>query len=261
MEDSVSLNKFLSHTGLCSRREADKWIESGRVKINGRVAKKGNRVLPSDSVSLDDEPVGGKMPKSTYIIFNKPIGVTTTTDANDKSNIIDFIGHEERIFPVGRLDKDSSGLIILTNDGDVVNKILRSEHNHEKEYIVTVDRPVNKGFIEKMSNGVPILGRLTKKCEVEAIGKCSFRIVLTQGMNRQIRRMCEHLGYRVRGLQRIRIMNLHLGRLKPGKWRNIKKEELAALFSTMGDVSSQPIAPKKRKYNPRRPSTKGRKKS
>lgn len=231
-QESTSLNKYLSQSGLCSRREADKWIEAGRVTLNGKTAKKGNRVAIGDEVLLDGQPLFDE-PKKVYIVFNKPQGITCTTDRNDKDNIIDFIGHEQRIFPVGRLDKASSGLILLTNDGDIVNRILRAENKKEKEYIVAVDRPINKGFVQKMSQGVPILGTVTRECEVEAINKTNFRIVLTQGLNRQIRRMCEHLGYHVRALTRVRIMHIHIGHLKPGRWRNLTKGELKQLFASI----------------------------
>ncbi len=231
MEDnaqSISLNKYISSTGICSRREADKWIEAGRVKINGQTAKKGNRVLENDVVTLDDKALKPK-PKLVYIALNKPPGITCTTDLRDKDNIIDFVGHPQRIFPIGRLDKASSGLILLTNDGDIVNEILRVENNHEKEYIVTVDKPVTDRFIRRMSQGVPILGTVTNPCQIEKKGKNVFKIILTQGLNRQIRRMCEYLGYKVRTLKRIRIMNIKLDGIKPGQWRDLKQEELKEL--------------------------------
>lgn len=226
--ETISLNKYISSTGACSRREADKWIEAGRVKINGKVAEKGNRVGQNDKVTIDNRPIKSK-PQSVYLALNKPPGITCTTDKRDKDNIIDFVNYKKRIFPIGRLDKASSGLILLTNDGDIVNKILRVENNHEKEYIVTVDKPITKVFIQKMSNGIPILGTVTKKCKVEKLGKFKFKIVLTQGLNRQIRRMCEHLNYNVITLKRIRIMNIQLDNLKVGKWRNLTNHELKKL--------------------------------
>lgn len=234
MDDrGISLNKYISSTGRCSRREADRLIESGRVMINGKKAKKGNRVFEDDVVVLDGETIKKKAkPKSIYIAFHKPAGVTTTTNAEVKGNIIDVIGHEKRIFPIGRLDKDSTGLILLTNDGDIVNKILRQEYNHEKEYLVTTDRPITKEFVQKMSSGVKILGKVTKECEVEKLSKYQFRIVLTQGMNRQIRRMCEALDYKVKLLHRIRIMHIHLNHLKPGRWRKLKHFEVEKLLDT-----------------------------
>lgn len=227
-DHSISLNKFISSTGICSRREADKWIEQGRVKINGKTAVKGNRVEKGDEVTLDGKILDTK-PDPVYLAFHKPPGITCTTDQKDPDNIIDFINYPDRIFPIGRLDKASSGLILLTNDGDAVNPILRSENNHEKEYIVKVDRPVTDRFIHKMSNGIPVLGQITKKCIVERVDKFIFRIILTQGLNRQIRRMCEFLGYKVHTLKRIRIVNIHLHNLPKGKWRKLTPNEIATL--------------------------------
>jgi len=227
-DQSTSLNKFISQTGICSRREADKWIDAGRVKINGVVAQKGNRVAEEDKVTVDGKSLKNK-PKQVYIALHKPPGITCTTDLKDKTNIIDFINYPKRIFPIGRLDKPSTGLILLTNDGDIVNDILRVENNHEKEYLVTVNRLITAQFIKRMSNGIPILGTKTKKCVVERRGKMGFKIILTQGLNRQIRRMCEFLDYRVVTLKRVRIMNIQLGNLKVGKWRNLSVEEFRAL--------------------------------
>jgi len=227
-EQSTSLNKYISQTGICSRREADKWIEAGRVKINGKVAQKGNRVSDDDTVTIDGKPLKER-PEPVYIALHKPPGITCTTDRKDKDNIIDFVNHPKRLFPIGRLDKASTGLIFLTNDGDIVNEILREENDHEKEYIVKVNRPITKTFIQKMSSGIPILGTVTNKCIVEQQSKFVFRIILTQGLNRQIRRMCEFLNYKVVTLKRIRIMNVTLGGLKPGQWRNLTKEELRGL--------------------------------
>jgi 23S rRNA pseudouridine2604 synthase len=230
--DSISLNKYISQTGVCSRREADKLIEQGRVSINGVVAKKGNRVNPGDDVDVDGERIKSKS-KPIYIALNKPIGVTCTTDLEDKDNIIRFIGHQKRIFPIGRLDKSSSGLIFLTNDGDIVNKILREEHNHEKEYIVSVNRPITTEFVKTMRTGVKLLGKKTKPCEVRKLGKNVFSITLTQGMNRQIRRMCETLEYKVKTLQRVRIMDIELGKLRLGEWRNLTPHEIRSLKSKL----------------------------
>ncbi len=227
-DDSISLNKYISSTGICSRREADKWIAAGYVKINGKVAQKGNRVNPKDKVTVRNKPLKSQ-PRSVYILLNKPPGITCTTDRKDKDNIIDFVRHKERIFPIGRLDKPSSGLILLTNDGDIVNRILRVENNHQKEYIVKVDQPITGSFLKKMSNGIPILGTVTKKCKVEKISKFLFKITLTQGLNRQIRRMCEYLGYNVLTLKRVRIMHLQIDNLQVGKWRNLTKGELNKL--------------------------------
>ena len=220
-----SLNKYISETGFCSRREADKYIEQGRVTINDNVAIKGNRVLSGDVVEVDGEPVK-KKDKTVYLVFNKPVGITCTTDLKDKHNIISFIGYKSRIFPIGRLDKPSEGLIFLTNDGDIVNKILRAGNNHEKEYIVTVDKPISSNFVNKMGNGIRILDTVTKKCFVKQDGKNRFRIILTQGLNRQIRRMCLALGYNVSTLKRVRIMNITLGDLPIGKWRCFTQTEI-----------------------------------
>ncbi len=227
-DDSTSLNKFISQTGICSRREADKWIEAGRVTINGKVAVKGNRVFENDEVHLDGKSIVNKN-ELVYIALNKPPGITCTTDLKDKDNIIDFLQYPKRIFPIGRLDKPSTGLILLTNDGDIVNKILRAENNHEKEYIVKVDRPITDVFLNRMRNGIPILGTKTKKCVVEKINKFVFKIILTQGLNRQIRRMCEFLNFNVVSLKRVRIMNLHLGNLEQGEWRELTEEEMRSL--------------------------------
>lgn len=229
MDDgSISLNKFISSKGLCSRREADRWIEAGRVKLNGKVAVKGNRVLESDSVSIDGRSLR-KKPKKVILLFNKPSGVTCTTDHRDASNIIDFINFKQRIFPIGRLDKASTGMIFLTNDGDIVNKILRKENKNQKEYIVTVKRAITKEFIYKMGNGVQILGTVTAKCRVTQMNKFKFRIVLTEGMNRQIRRMCEKLDNKVATLKRVRIMDIQLGKLPVGQWRKLNDKEIQLL--------------------------------
>ncbi|MBS4042985.1 MAG: pseudouridine synthase [Chitinophagaceae bacterium] len=225
MDNSTSLNKYISETGICSRRVADDWIENGRVKINQQIAKKGNRVFENDIVTIDDKPLKIK-PKPIYIAFNKPPGITCTTDIKDRDNIIDFINYPKRIFPIGRLDKPSSGLILLTNDGDIVNQILRVENNHEKEYVVKVNKPITQQFIQQMSNGLPILGTITKKCQVQKISSHTFKIILTQGLNRQIRRMCEYLNYRVVTLKRVRIMNLKIDGIKEGHWRYVTKKEL-----------------------------------
>lgn len=225
----MRLNKYISETGICSRRHADSWIESGLVTVNGAVATLGTQVQAGDDVRVRGEPLGAKK-KDTYIAFNKPVGITCTTELHVEGNIIDYIGHPERIFPIGRLDKDSDGLILLTNNGDIVNEILRAENNHEKEYLVTVDRPVSDEFLGGMSAGVAILDTVTKPCKVNRLGRNQFRIVLTQGLNRQIRRMCEVFNYKVRRLQRVRIVNVRLGDLKLGQWRNLSQEELHGLL-------------------------------
>ena len=229
MEKKIRINKFLSESGYCSRRKADKMIEDGRIKINGILCVMGEKVSISDKISIDDKLIHFSKKEPIYIAFNKPTGVVCTTDTRvEKNNIIDYIGHPERIFPIGRLDKDSQGLILLTNDGDIVNKILRSRNNHQKEYIVRVDKPITNDFIQRMSNGVPILDTITKKCYINKISNFEFKIILTQGLNRQIRRMCEVLKYKVKKLKRIRIMNIHLN-VDLGKWRNLEKKELNEL--------------------------------
>jgi 23S rRNA pseudouridine2604 synthase len=222
----IRINKFLSEQGFCSRRAADKLIEQERVTINGKVPEMGTKVMPDDAVAVDGESISKKKEKPVYIAFNKPVGIVCTTDTRvEKDNIIEYINYPTRIFPIGRLDKMSEGLIFLTNDGDIVNKILRSRNNHGKEYIVTVDRSVTESFLQKMRSGIPILDTVTKECEVEQIGRKTFRIVLTQGLNRQIRRMCEYLDYRVTKLKRIRIMNVSLD-IPHGTYRDLTIEEL-----------------------------------
>ena len=227
-KDDISLNKFISKTGFCSRREADKLIAAGRVTINDTLGQSGNRVTYNDKIKIDGELLKTK-DDSVYIAFNKPIGISSTTDRKDKFNIIDYINHPKRIFPIGRLDKPSEGLIFLTNDGDIVNKILRAGNNHEKEYLVTVDKPVTKEFIIAMSNGVNILDTITKKCVVKQDSKNVIRIILTQGLNRQIRRMCSALGYHVTKLVRVRIMSITLAGILPGKWRYLTPDEINAI--------------------------------
>jgi 23S rRNA pseudouridine2604 synthase len=239
----TSLNKYISDSGFCSRREADRYIEECRVTINGKDASKGNRVKEGDVVKVDGEPLKKKK-ADVYIMFNKPKGVTCTTDTKDKTNIIEFINYKTRIFPIGRLDKLSEGLIFLTNDGDIVNKVLRSGNGHEKEYVVTTDKPVDLAFINAMRNGVKILGTVTAKCFVKQEGDNRFRIVLTQGLNRQIRRMCEALGYKVTSLKRIRIMQFTLSGIAAGKWRYFTPQEVQIInnlvqhSSKTGDIES-----------------------
>ncbi|MBD8499645.1 23S rRNA pseudouridine(2604) synthase RluF [Paenibacillus arenosi] len=232
----MRINKFISETGICSRREADKWVDAKRVTINGKVAELGSTVEDGDDVRVDGKPIGNKR-NTVYIALNKPVGITSTTEHHVQGNIVDFVNHKERIFPIGRLDKDSEGLILLTNDGDIVNKILRAENDHDKEYIVTVDKPINQTFVDGMSRGVRILGTKTKPCQVTQIGERMFNIVLTQGLNRQIRRMCEVFGFKVVKLKRIRIMNVHLGSLKRGQWRDLTDKELAEIMKLTGHVS------------------------
>ncbi len=235
-ENSISLNKYISNTGICSRRAANQLIQDKKVKLNGVVAQLGNRVSPGDKVTINGKPIKSP-PKSIYIALNKPIGIVSTTDKKERKNIIDFVGHKERLFPIGRLDKPSQGLIFLTNDGDIVNKILRAGNSHEKEYVVRVDKIIDQNFVNQMAKGVPILGTVTKRCKVSKINKTVFKITLTQGLNRQIRRMCEHLGYDVKTLKRTRIMNVELGNLKVGEWRYLTKNEIREINSMVADSS------------------------
>ena len=229
----MRINKFISETGICSRREADKWIEAKRVTINGKIAELGSTAEPDDDVRIDGKRIGEKK-RPVYIALNKPVGITCTTELHVKGNIVDFVNHKERIFPIGRLDKDSEGLILLTNDGDIVNKILRAENNHEKEYIVTVNKPITPSFVDGMSQGVWILGTKTKPCKVTQIGERVFKIILTQGLNRQIRRMCQAFGYTVVKLKRVRIMNIKLDSLKIGQWRDLTEKEFTDLMRLTG---------------------------
>ena len=234
--DTVRLNKYISESGFCSRREADKLIESGVVTIDGVKVTMGTKVAKGQKVKVNGKLIS-KDEDLVYIVLNKPVGITCTTEHKVKGNIVDFVNHKKRIFPIGRLDKDSQGLILMTNDGDIVNKILRAGNNHEKEYIVTVNKPINEEFVKRMSNGIRILGQVTKKCYVKKEGNNTFRIILTQGLNRQIRRMCEALGYEVVKLKRIRIMNINLGELRIGEWRDLTYKELKGLnnlISTSG---------------------------
>jgi 23S rRNA pseudouridine2604 synthase len=227
----VRINKYFSEIGYCSRREADKLVAQNRVTINGVLAEMGSKVLPTDEIRLDGKLISAKnnKPKPVYLLLNKPRGIVCTTDTKrEKNNIVDFINYPERIFPIGRLDKDSQGLILLTNDGDIVNKILRARNNHEKEYLVTVKEPITPKFIQRMGNGVPILDTVTNKCHVEQVDTHQFKIILTQGLNRQIRRMCEYLGNKVTRLKRYRIMNIHLD-VPVGKWRHLTDKELKDL--------------------------------
>lgn len=234
-QESVRINKFLSEAGYCSRRAADKLIEQGRITINGVVPEMGTKVEPGDEVAVDGKSIIQKDKKHVYIAFNKPIGIVCTTDRRvEKDNIVDYINYPTRIFPIGRLDKPSEGLILLTDDGDIVNKILRARNNHEKEYIVSVHKPVTDDFIQRMSDGVPILDTMTRKCVVEQTGRYEFRIILTQGLNRQIRRMCEYFDYEVIRLKRIRIMNIELD-IPEGEYRDLSEAELTELNRLIGD--------------------------
>lgn len=229
---ALRINKYISESGITSRRGADKWITEGRVTINGVVAELGSQAEPGDDVRVDGKPVIIEQ-QNVYIALNKPVGITSTTERHIKGNIVDFVNHPLRIFHIGRLDKDSDGLILLTNDGDIVNEILRSEGKHEKEYIVTVNKPITPEFIKKMASGVEILDTVTLPCKVTQLSKYVFKIILTQGLNRQIRRMCSALDYQVRSLQRIRIMNIRLDGLSVGQWRDLTKEELKILFKEL----------------------------
>ena len=224
------INKYIASSGLCSRREADRLIEEGRVTVNGIVAESGMQVCDDDVVLVDGKNI---IPEANdiYIAFNKPLGITCTTDSRDPSNIIDYIGYPERIFPIGRLDKNSSGLILLTNDGSIVNTLLRAENNHEKEYQVTVDRPYDDKFVKEMQTGVPVLGQITLPCKITRVSARVFKIILHQGLNRQIRRMCEYEGYKVVKLRRIRFMNINLGTLGTGQWRYLTAKEVNELKS------------------------------
>ncbi len=232
--EEIRINKFLSEAGICSRREADRYIEEGKVKIDGEVAQMGSKVTRQSLVTFCGKPIK-KEEKLVLIAFNKPEGIVCTTDHKEPDNIVDYIGYGMRIYPIGRLDKDSEGLILLTNDGNIVNKILRAENNHDKEYVVTVNKEITADFIKKMSAGVPILDTVTKPCKVVQIDKNTFSIILTQGLNRQIRRMCEHFDYRVVNLRRVRIMNIRLGRLKPGDYRNVTEKEIEELIGSFSN--------------------------
>ncbi len=235
--EKIRINKYLSEVGFCSRRAADRLLEEGRITINGRVPELGTKVSDEDEIFVDGKTIKKVEEEFVYIAFNKPVGIVCTTDTKrEKNNIVDYINHPKRIFPIGRLDKPSEGLILLTSDGDIVNKILRAKNNHEKEYYVRVDKPITEKFLEKMRNGVPILDTVTKKCEVEKIDTMNFRIVLTQGLNRQIRRMCEHLDYEVKKLKRVRIMNIKLD-LPVGKWRDLTPQEMNELNGLLEDSS------------------------
>lgn len=230
------LNKFLSESGYCSRREADRMVEQGRVRVNGAIPELGMKVSEADEITIDGKQLNAK-PPLVYIAFNKPVGITCTTDTNIKDNIVDYLNYPSRIFHIGRLDKPSEGLIFLTNDGDIVNKILRAGNNHEKEYVVTVDRPITPDFVRLMGDGIPILDTVTQKCFVKMESKFVFRIILTQGLNRQIRRMCEMLNYEVVKLKRVRIMNITLDGIKTGEWRYLSPSELESINEMVASSS------------------------
>ena len=239
----IRLNKYISDAGICSRREADRLIESGKVTVDGKRAEMGMKVTSSQVVCVGKKEI---RPKDEIVLLavNKPVGIVCTEDKREKHNIIQFLKYPTRITYIGRLDKESEGLLLMTNHGDIINKMMRSGNQHEKEYKVTVNKPITPEFIERMSNGVPILDTITRKCEVEMIGKYKFRIILTQGLNRQIRRMCEYLGYKVTKLERIRVMNIELGDLKPGEYRKVTEKEMATLFELIKDSSNETVIPK-----------------
>jgi len=250
MAEGTRLNKYLSEVGYCSRREADRLIEAGRITVNGAIPEMGMKVSNSDTILVDGQAIKERHQEFVYLAFNKPVGIVCTTDTRvEKNNIIDFINYPKRIFPIGRLDKPSEGLILLTDDGDIVNKILRASNNHEKEYIVSVNKPISQTFVQRMSNGIPILDTITKKCKVEKLDTYTFKIVLTQGLNRQIRRMCEYLDYEVTQLKRIRIMNIQLD-IPVGEYRELTKKEFDTLSELIKDSSKI--------YNPHHPNRKNR---
>ena len=238
----VRINKFLSEAGVCSRREADRRIENGEIAINDRVAVTGDRVMPEDTVYVNGRPVQ-KEEEMILLVLNKPVGIVCTAEKMEKNNVIDFLKYPKRVYPIGRLDKDSEGLLLLTNNGEIVNKIMRAGNMHEKEYIVTVNKPVTDSFVRGLAGGVPLveLGTTTRKCKVEKIGNRKIRIILTQGLNRQIRRMCEYFGYRVEKLERVRIMNICLGDLKTGEYREVTEEEYANLLKLIQKSSNGPV--------------------
>lgn len=245
-ETGVRINKYLGDAGVCSRREADKWIEQGKVTIDGAVARMGSRVFPGQKVIFNGKELK-KQEEQVLLAFYKPVGIVCTTDTREPDNVIDFLNYGKRIYPIGRLDKESEGLLLLTNDGDIVNKILRAGNHHEKEYLVTVNKPLTPEFLKGMAGSVPILDTVTKPCIIEQTGKCSFKIILTQGLNRQIRRMCEYFDYRVVALKRVRIMHIQLGHLKPGTYRNLSAGELERLKQVLKTSSGLPAAVEKQR--------------
>ena len=243
---TTRLNKYISESGICSRRKADRYIEQGNVFINGQRAKIGDQVSPGDKVKVNGQAIEPKDAEEfIFIALNKPVGIVSTTESNERNNIVDFVNHSVRIFPIGRLDKDSQGLIFLTSNGDLVNKILRAGNKHEKEYLVTVNKPLREDFIAGISAGVPMLGVITKKCQITKVSPFVFRITLVQGLNRQIRRMCEHFNYEVTKLERVRIMNIGLKGLPVGEWRDLTEKELTVLLNAVENSSSEAAAPKK----------------
>lgn len=251
---STRLNKYISESGICSRRDADRFIEQGNVYVNGKRAQVGAQVVAGDTVKVNGQLIEPREADDfIFIALNKPVGIVSTTESSEKNNIVDFVGHSDRIFPIGRLDKDSQGLIFLTSNGDLVNKVLRAGNNHEKDYVVTVNKPITDSFIEGLAGGVPILGRMTKNCPVTKVAPTVFNITLVQGLNRQIRRMCEHFGYEVVKLERTRIMNVSLKGIPVGDWRDLTPKELSVLLKSVEDSSSEDnTAAKKSRKSPRR---------
>ncbi|EMH4164346.1 23S rRNA pseudouridine(2604) synthase RluF [Pluralibacter gergoviae] len=248
---SIRLNKYISESGICSRRDADRYIEQGNVFINGKRASIGDQVMPGDVVKVNGQAIEPREADDLVLIaLNKPVGIVSTTEEGERDNIVDYVNHSKRVFPIGRLDKDSQGLIFLTNHGDLVNKILRAGNNHEKEYLVTVNKPVTDEFVRGMGAGVPILGTVTKKCKVKKEAPFTFRITLVQGLNRQIRRMCEHFGFEVTKLERTRIMNVSLKGLPVGEWRDLTDDELIELFKLIEGSTSE-AKPAKAKAKPK----------
>ena len=255
---STRLNKYISESGICSRRDADRFIEQGNVYVNGKRAQVGAQVVAGDTVKVNGQLIEPREADDfIFIALNKPVGIVSTTESSEKNNIVDFVGHSDRIFPIGRLDKDSQGLIFLTSNGDLVNKVLRAGNNHEKDYVVTVNKPITDSFIEGLAGGVPILGRMTKKCPVTKVAPTVFNITLVQGLNRQIRRMCEHFGYEVVKLERTRIMNVSLKGIPVGDWRDLTPKELSVLLKSIEDSSSEDntAAKKTRKSPQKKPRT------
>ena len=251
---STRLNKYISESGICSRRDADRFIEQGNVYVNGKRAQVGAQVVAGDTVKVNGQLIEPREADDfIFIALNKPVGIVSTTESSEKNNIVDFVGHSDRIFPIGRLDKDSQGLIFLTSNGDLVNKVLRAGNNHEKDYVVTVNKPITDSFIEGLAGGVPMLGRMTKKCPVTKVAPTVFNITLVQGLNRQIRRMCEHFGYEVVKLERTRIMNVSLKGIPVGDWRDLTPKELSVLLKSIEDSSSEDnTAAKKSRKSPRK---------
>ena len=251
---STRLNKYISESGICSRRDADRFIEQGNVYLNGKRAAVGAQVVAGDTVKVNGQLIEPKEADDfVFIVLNKPVGIVSTTESSEKNNIVDFVRHSVRIFPIGRLDKDSQGLIFLTSNGDLVNKVLRAGNNHEKDYVVTVNKPITDNFIEGLAGGVPMLGKMTKKCPVTKVSANVFNITLVQGLNRQIRRMCEHFGYEVMKLERTRIMNVNLKGIPVGDWRDLTPKELSVLLKSIEDSSSESSAPaKKSRSTPRK---------